>query len=28
VENGHVYQLDGLFEPWVRTETDYLRDLF
>ena len=28
VENGHVYQLEGLFEPWVRTETDYLRDLF
>ena len=28
VQNGHVYQLDGLFEPWVRTEVDYLRDLF
>lgn len=28
VENGHVYQLDGLFEPWVKTEIDYLRDLF
>jgi len=28
VENGHVYQLEGLFEPWVPKETDYLRDLF
>ena len=26
VENGHVYQLEGLFEPWVKTDTDYVRD--
>ncbi len=26
VENGHVYQLDGLHEPWIRSEIDYLRD--
>lgn len=27
-ENGHVYQLEGLFEPWIRTEVDYLKDSF
>lgn len=26
VENGQVYELDGIFEPWVRTDIDYLND--
>jgi hypothetical protein len=26
VENGHVYELDGLHEPWIRSEIDYLYD--
>ncbi len=26
VENGHVYELDGLHEPWIRSQVDYLYD--
>jgi hypothetical protein len=26
VENGHVYELEGLFEPWVRPEINYLHE--
>jgi hypothetical protein len=26
VENGHVYELDGLHEPWIPVEIDYLHD--
>lgn len=28
VQNGHVYQLDGLFEPWVKTNVNYRNDFF
>ena len=28
VENGHVYQLDGLFEPWIKSNNDYLNNIF
>lgn len=28
VQNGHVYQLEGLFEPWIKTDIDYLSDFF
>ena len=26
VENGHVYELEGLFEPWIRSEINYLHE--
>lgn len=26
VENGHVYELEGLFEPWIRSEVNYLEE--
>ena len=26
VEHGHVYELDGLHEPWVRAQIDYIHD--
>lgn len=26
VENGKVYELEGIFEPWVRPDIDYLND--
>lgn len=26
VENGHVYELDGVHEPWIRTQVEYLYD--
>ncbi len=26
VDSGHVYELDGLHEPWIRTQVDYLYD--
>ncbi len=26
VENGHVYELEGLFEPWIRSDINYLHD--
>jgi len=26
VENGHVYELEGLFEPWIHSDIDYLND--
>ena len=24
VENGHVYELEGIYDPWIQTEIDYL----
>lgn len=26
VENGKVYELEGLFEPWIKTNIDYIND--
>lgn len=26
IDQGHVYELDGLFEPWIPRHTDYLHD--
>jgi len=26
VENGKVYELEGIFEPWIRTDIDYLHE--
>jgi hypothetical protein len=26
VDNGRVYELDGIFEPWIPRQTDYLKD--
>jgi len=26
VENGHVYELDGHFEPWIPSRIDYVHD--
>lgn len=25
-DNGHVYELDGIFEPWIPRQIDYLKD--
>lgn len=26
IDQGHVYELDGLFEPWIQKQIDYLHD--
>ncbi|MCC2677466.1 MAG: hypothetical protein K0R29_42 [Pseudobdellovibrio sp.] len=26
VDNGHVYELEGIFEPWIPRQIDYLKD--
>jgi hypothetical protein len=26
IDEGHVYELDGLFEPWIPTQIDYVHD--
>ena len=26
IDQGHVYELDGLFEPWIPTQIDYIHD--